>query len=148
MDYSLYSKFWQIQDFFRYITERFFLHLTFVCSRNPAQCYQKVPWKQFSMYAADVLSTFQVNTTLNTSYEIETKLKIAKIGRASNWTQQVGRVPWWEIKRLNIILPSKLLDFLTHLHSTYWISSKVSYFYTLYFCQVPHQHESPSAPAQ
>lgn len=43
VDYSLYSKFWQIQDFFR----------------NPAQCYQKVPWKQFSMYAADVLSTFQ-----------------------------------------------------------------------------------------
>ena len=37
----------------------------FDCSRNPAQCYQKVPWKQFSMYAADVLSTFQVSITLN-----------------------------------------------------------------------------------
>jgi len=43
VDYSLYSKFWQIQDFFR----------------NPSQCYQKVPWKQFSSYATDVLSTFQ-----------------------------------------------------------------------------------------
>ena len=106
VDYSLYSKFWQIQDFFRYIGEKCFLHLTFVCSRNPAQCYQKVPWKQFSMYAADVLSTFQVNATCHV-YEIQTKLIIAKIGRVSNWTQQVGRVLWWEIKRLNIILPSK-----------------------------------------
>ena len=74
VDYSLYSKFWQIQDFFRYISERCIVHLTLVCSRNPAQCYQKVPWKQFSMYAADVLSTFQVNTT----YHMKTKLIIAK----------------------------------------------------------------------
>ena len=66
MDYSLYSKFWQIQDFFRYIYKSSFLHLIIVRFRNPAQCYQKVPWKQFSMYAADVLSTFQVNiTTVN-----------------------------------------------------------------------------------
>jgi len=43
VDYSLYCKFWQIQDFFR----------------NPLQCYQKVPWKTFSNYASDVLSTFQ-----------------------------------------------------------------------------------------
>jgi len=43
VDYSLYCKFWQIQDFFR----------------NPIQCYQKVPWKTFSSYASDVLSTFQ-----------------------------------------------------------------------------------------
>jgi len=43
VDYSLYRKFWQIQDYFR----------------NPAQCYQKMPWKQFSLYATDVLSTFQ-----------------------------------------------------------------------------------------
>jgi len=42
VDYSLYRKFWQIQDFFR----------------NPCQCYHKVPWKQFSLYATDVLSTF------------------------------------------------------------------------------------------
>ena len=62
-----------------------------VCFRNPAQCYQKVPWKQFSMYAADVLSTFQVHTTLNI-FEVKTKLIISKIDRVSNWTQQVGRV--------------------------------------------------------
>eukprot|EP00092_Neocalanus_flemingeri_P011999 GFUD01012936.1.p1 GENE.GFUD01012936.1~~GFUD01012936.1.p1 ORF type:complete len:653 (-),score=159.55 GFUD01012936.1:48-2006(-) len=43
VDYSLYCKFWQIQDYFR----------------NPIQCYQKVPWKTFSSYATDVLSTFQ-----------------------------------------------------------------------------------------
>merc|ERR1719427_784732 len=43
VDYSLYCKFWQIQDYFR----------------NPIQCYQKVPWKTFSSYASDVLSTFQ-----------------------------------------------------------------------------------------
>merc|ERR1712106_953949 len=43
VDYSLYCKFWQIQDYFR----------------NPTQCYQKVPWKTFSSYASDVLSTFQ-----------------------------------------------------------------------------------------
>eukprot|EP00090_Calanus_glacialis_P013654 TRINITY_DN2230_c0_g1_i1.p1 TRINITY_DN2230_c0_g1~~TRINITY_DN2230_c0_g1_i1.p1 ORF type:complete len:654 (-),score=223.35 TRINITY_DN2230_c0_g1_i1:66-2027(-) len=43
VDYSLYCKFWQIQDYFR----------------NPVQCYQKVPWKTFSSYASDVLSTFQ-----------------------------------------------------------------------------------------
>ena len=84
-----------------------FLHLTFICSRNPAQCYQKVPWKQFSMYAADVLSTFQVDTTLKILYEIESKLIIVLIGRVSNWTQQAGKALWWEIKRLNTILPSK-----------------------------------------
>ena len=105
VDYSLYSKFWQIQDFFRYINCSSFPVLTSVCSRNPAQCYQKVPWKQFSMYAADVLSTFQVDTiTVNT--EIEVKLMLIS-GRVSNWTQQVGRVLKWEIRRLNIILPSK-----------------------------------------
>jgi len=43
VDYSLYSKFWQIQDYFR----------------NPTQCYQKTPWKTFSIHAQDVLSTFQ-----------------------------------------------------------------------------------------
>jgi len=43
VDYSLYCKFWQIQDFFR----------------NPLQCYQKVPWKTFSNYSGDILNTFQ-----------------------------------------------------------------------------------------
>ena len=57
VDYSLYCKFWQIQDYFR----------------NPTQCYQKVPWKTFSSYATDVLSTFQSfkldpNSGLNISY--------------------------------------------------------------------------------
>jgi len=43
VDYSLYCKFWQIQDFFR----------------NPTQCYIKGPWKTFSSHASDVLNTFQ-----------------------------------------------------------------------------------------
>lgn len=43
VDYNLYRKFWQIQDFFR----------------NPVQCYQKEPWKTFSHHASDVLSIFQ-----------------------------------------------------------------------------------------
>jgi len=43
VDFTLYSKFWQVQDFFR----------------NPSQCYTKVHWKRFASYAADVLATFQ-----------------------------------------------------------------------------------------
>ena len=43
VDYSLYCKFWQIQDFFR----------------NPLQCYQRIPWKTFASYSNDVLSIFQ-----------------------------------------------------------------------------------------
>ena len=43
VDYNLYRKFWQIQDFFR----------------NPVQCYQKEPWRTFSHHASDVLSIFQ-----------------------------------------------------------------------------------------
>ncbi|TRY63385.1 hypothetical protein TCAL_11711 [Tigriopus californicus] len=43
IDYALYRKFWQLQDFFR----------------NPIQCYEKLKWKTFSTYANDVLSTFQ-----------------------------------------------------------------------------------------
>jgi len=43
VDFSLYRKFWKIQDFFR----------------NPLQCYQKAPWKAFSSFAGDILSTFQ-----------------------------------------------------------------------------------------
>ena len=40
-------------------------------------------------------------------YEFEWKLIIVLIGRVSNWTQQAGKALWWEIKRLNTILPSK-----------------------------------------
>jgi len=43
VDYSLYCKFWQIQDFFR----------------NPLQCYQKIPWKTFTGMSNDILNTFQ-----------------------------------------------------------------------------------------
>jgi THO complex subunit 1 len=43
VDYSLYCKFWQIQDFFR----------------NPLQCYQKIPWKTFIGMSNDILNTFQ-----------------------------------------------------------------------------------------
>ena len=68
----------------------------FDCSRNPAQCYQKVPWKQFSMYAVDVLSTFQVSITLNFEHmniwRYGNQTNIRKNCRVSNWTQQVGRV--------------------------------------------------------
>ena len=43
VDYNLYRKFWQIQDFFR----------------NPVQCYQKEPWRTFSHHSSDVLAIFQ-----------------------------------------------------------------------------------------
>ncbi|XP_076669732.1 THO complex 1-like protein Hpr1 isoform X2 [Andrena cerasifolii] len=42
IDYSLYRKFWALQDFFR----------------NPNQCYQKIHWKVFSVHASSVLSAF------------------------------------------------------------------------------------------
>lgn len=32
LDYTLYTKFWSLQDFFR----------------NPVQCFQKAPWKMFT----------------------------------------------------------------------------------------------------
>ncbi|KAK5644414.1 hypothetical protein RI129_005714 [Pyrocoelia pectoralis] len=43
IDYSLYCKFWSLQDFFR----------------NPNQCYNKVQWKVFCSHATSVLSTFE-----------------------------------------------------------------------------------------
>lgn len=42
LDYTLYTKFWALQDFFR----------------NPPQCFQKPNWKMFTVYAADVLEAF------------------------------------------------------------------------------------------
>nr|CAG4640713.1 EOG090X0324 [Eulimnadia texana] len=42
VDYSLYKKFWELQDFFR----------------NPNQCYTKIPWKKFCTFTNDVLSAF------------------------------------------------------------------------------------------
>ena len=43
IDYALYSKFWQLQDFFR----------------NPIQCYEKGKWLLFSKHAKDVLGIFK-----------------------------------------------------------------------------------------
>ena len=43
IDYALYSKFWQLQDFFR----------------NPIQCYQKSNWLLFSKHAKDVFAIFK-----------------------------------------------------------------------------------------
>lgn len=43
LDYTLYTKFWSLQDFFR----------------NPAQCFQKAPWKVFTLYCGDVLEAFK-----------------------------------------------------------------------------------------
>lgn len=43
INFTLYCKFWSLQDFFRY----------------PAQCYDKTKWKAFTVNAASVLSTFQ-----------------------------------------------------------------------------------------
>ena len=43
IDYALYSKFWQLQDFFR----------------NPIQCYEKSKWILFSKHAKDVLAIFK-----------------------------------------------------------------------------------------
>lgn len=42
LDYTLYAKFWALQDFFR----------------NPPQCFQKPNWKMFTVYANDVLEAF------------------------------------------------------------------------------------------
>lgn len=43
IDYSLYCKFWSLQDFFR----------------NPNQCYNKVQWKLFCTHANSIINTFQ-----------------------------------------------------------------------------------------
>ncbi|KAI0207238.1 THO complex subunit 1 [Lamellibrachia satsuma] len=43
IDYNLYHKFWQLQDYFR----------------RPAQCYEKVAWKTFASFSDEVLSCFE-----------------------------------------------------------------------------------------
>ena len=43
IDYALYSKFWQLQDFFR----------------NPLQCYEPLNWHAFSRHARDVFGIFK-----------------------------------------------------------------------------------------
>ncbi|EPQ18268.1 THO complex subunit 1 [Myotis brandtii] len=43
MDYSLYRKFWSLQDYFR----------------NPVQCYEKISWKTFLKYSEEVLAVFK-----------------------------------------------------------------------------------------
>ncbi|XP_069952877.1 THO complex subunit 1 isoform X2 [Cherax quadricarinatus] len=43
LGYTLYTKFWSLQDFFR----------------NPVQCFQKAPWKMFTVYCGDVLEAFR-----------------------------------------------------------------------------------------
>lgn len=43
LDYTLYTKFWSLQDFFR----------------NPVQCFQKAPWKMYTTYCGDVLEAFR-----------------------------------------------------------------------------------------
>lgn len=42
IDYGLYSKFWQLQDFFR----------------QPQQCYNRLEWKRFISCSSEVLSAF------------------------------------------------------------------------------------------
>lgn len=42
VDYNLYRKFWSLQDYFR----------------NPNQCYNKISWRTFVMYADEVLKSF------------------------------------------------------------------------------------------
>jgi len=43
IDYALYVKFWQLQDYFR----------------NPVQCYEKAKWASFSRFSTQVLETFK-----------------------------------------------------------------------------------------
>uniref|UniRef100_G1Q608 THO complex 1 n=1 Tax=Myotis lucifugus TaxID=59463 RepID=G1Q608_MYOLU len=43
MGYSLYRKFWSLQDYFR----------------NPVQCYEKISWKTFLKYSEEVLAVFK-----------------------------------------------------------------------------------------
>jgi len=59
VDYNLYRKFWQIQDFFR----------------NPVQCYQKEPWRTFSHHSSDVLAIFQSFKLDTSSGKSSTKSK-------------------------------------------------------------------------
>ncbi|KAJ0059179.1 hypothetical protein NL108_008678 [Boleophthalmus pectinirostris] len=43
IDYTLYRKFWTLQDFFR----------------NPVQCYEKISWMMFVKYSDDTLAVFK-----------------------------------------------------------------------------------------
>lgn len=43
IDYALYRKFWQLQDFFR----------------SPNQCYTKLKWKTFTTFSNDIFNTFK-----------------------------------------------------------------------------------------
>ena len=67
----------------------------------------QVPWKKFSLYAADVLSTFQVHTahckcTLHTEYST---LHTAHC-RASSWTRPAGRAVCPGARRPSTTSPS------------------------------------------
>jgi len=68
VDYSLYKKFWQIQDFFR----------------NPVQCYQKDPWKTFSQHSSDVLAIFQ-------SFKLDSSSSKSSSASAANQDQYFSK---------------------------------------------------------
>ncbi|XP_071543849.1 THO complex subunit 1 isoform X3 [Panulirus ornatus] len=80
LDYTLYTKFWSLQDFFR----------------NPVQCFQKAPWKMFTMYCGDVLEAFKsfkldnVQGSGNTGARLSRTLsEPANTGGGSNLQPQV-----------------------------------------------------------
>ena len=64
--------------------------LIFFCSRNPAQCYQKIPWKQFSTYASDVLSTFQVHKPWLVTISNRQNMQSFKLDPTSGKSTAVG----------------------------------------------------------
>ncbi|CAL4067388.1 unnamed protein product, partial [Meganyctiphanes norvegica] len=67
LDYTLYAKFWALQDFFR----------------NPPQCFQKPNWKMFTVYANDVLEAF-------TSFKLDScrsSSEISKLERSQSTTE-------------------------------------------------------------
>ncbi|GJQ80965.1 hypothetical protein Trydic_g4782 [Trypoxylus dichotomus] len=66
IDYSLYCKFWSLQDFFR----------------NPNQCYNKMQWKLFCSHATSILGTFQ-------------GLKLDYIVKDSNWIDPKTKTPYF-----------------------------------------------------
>jgi len=68
VDYSLYKKFWQIQDYFR----------------NPVQCYQKEPWKSFSQHSSDVLAIFQ-------SFKLDSSSSKSSSASAANQDQYFSK---------------------------------------------------------
>lgn len=71
VDYNLYRRFWSLQDYFR----------------KPAQCYEKIPWKQFVANSEAVLKAFSSSKLddnkssrrkLDTKRQTETKTFFAK----------------------------------------------------------------------